>query len=138
MRRAFEMPATIDAVDPTVVSLKAVAAGYLSDDKLAAFEIALCEALVNVVEHAFDGAGTGAITVEFEAGSDTVALVVSDMGRPAPPDLFQNAPALEAIDTMAESGRGLSLIGHLADGVSYRSSDGTNRLTLEFVRGDGS
>lgn len=134
MRQAFEMPATIDAVDPTVVSLKAVAADYLSDSGLTGFEVAVSEALANVVTHAFEASSGSPVAIEFVSRADGVTIVISDAGRPAPSDLFANVAELATIDVLAEDGRGLSLIDHFADEVSYRSENGTNRLTLVFAR----
>ena len=139
MRLAFEMPATIDAVDPTVVFPKAVAAGYLSEAGLTGFEVALSEALADIVAHGVEAAGGAPdavpVSLGVPAAPDTAAVVTSDRGRPAPPGLYDGIADLGSIDVLAEDGRGLPLVAHFADDVRYRFENGTDRLTPVFARG---
>ena len=134
MHAAFEMSAQIAAVDPMVISLKATVAGQLPESKLVGLEVALAEALVNIVVHAVKPPHDKPVMIEVSLDSEAATFVISDKGVSAPPDLFENASSLEMIDTMAEGGRGLSLIRFFADEVSYSSEAGVNRLTLVFER----
>ncbi|MEM5472102.1 ATP-binding protein [Hoeflea sp. AS60] len=134
MHAAFEMTAQIAAVDPMVISLKAAVAGQLPESKLAGLEVALSEALVNIVVHAVKPPYDKPVSIEVKLDAETATFVISDKGASAPPDLFENATSLDLIDVMAEGGRGVSLIRFFADDVSYCSSEGVNRLTLVFER----
>ena len=135
MRQAFAMPVAIDAVDPTVVSVKAVAKDHLTDDGLMGLEVAVSEALANIVSHAVGLPDGRTVGIELVTGPEGVTIVIRDEGRPVPYGLFQGTMDIEAIDVMAEDGRGLSLIRHFVDRISYCSEGGSNRLTLVFARG---
>lgn len=133
--RAFSMAARIDDVDAMGLQLKAAAAPMLSEDRLIAFEIAVIEALTNVVLHALRGVPDATIDIDVSGENGKVQVEIRDHGRPAPPDLFDSVGALDEVDAMAESGRGVALILTCADEVNYQSKDGLNRLSLCFVGG---
>jgi serine/threonine-protein kinase RsbW len=131
--QAFSMAARIDEVDGMGLQLKAAASSMLPDDRLVAFEIAVIEALTNVVLHATRGDPGAIIEIDLSSASGTVQIEIRDTGLPAPPDLFDGDGRLEQIDAMAESGRGVALILTCADDVKYQSKEGINRLTLRFA-----
>jgi serine/threonine-protein kinase RsbW len=135
--RAFSMPARIDAVDPMALALKAEATAYLSPEKLMAFEIAVVEALTNIVVHGAARLSVPEVSVAFAADAEAVRLEITDAGPPAPAGVYDQAPSLDDIDIMAESGRGISLILACADAVHYSRQAGINHLQLVFARGGG-
>lgn len=131
---AFSLPVRLDAVDDLVVTLKAGAEAALPDDRLMAMEIALTEALTNTVRHGCAELPGATITVTLAIDPEAVSVLIEDDGRPAPAGLFDAGPALDDIDLMAESGRGIALILACSDGVDYRHEAGRNRLSLRFLR----
>lgn len=77
-------------------------------------ELALGEALNNVIEHAYGGRG-GWVQVTLRAEGNELCLVVRDRGRPFRPP----APPVDPHD-LRERGYGLLLIHRLASEVEWR------------------
>ncbi len=94
---------------------------------VADIEIALAEAINNVVDHAYSGAGHG--TVEIRAGVDIgVHCTVRDKGRG-----FAHAmPLSMQRDEVAERGYGFPLMRTLAADVTISSGGVGTDLTLSF------
>ncbi|MGO4855631.1 ATP-binding protein [Phaeovulum sp. W22_SRMD_FR3] len=133
-RSTFRMVAEIDAVDPLALALKAELADALSPDTLIRLEIALVEALTNIVVHG--SAGNSGLLIDVLVAVDAAAVFIEiiDNGLPAPQGIYEQKPFLDEIDAMAESGRGVALILSCADAVRYRSDAGGNHLELRFLR----
>jgi serine/threonine-protein kinase RsbW len=95
-------------------------------------ELALEEALVNVMNHAYEG-GKGNIQVVCKAGNGTAFFVeITDTGRDF--DMTElPAPDITAdMDEREIGGLGVYLIGKLADRVAYRREEGKNILSITF------
>lgn len=121
----FRMPVELEAIDRIAPKLRDAAAAHLPEDRLIALEIALVEALSNIVRH---GHPAGEVEIALRLGAG-VEVEIVDVGNPIPPGLLEaEAPD----DPLAESGRGLALIRTCADDLRYESGEGRNRLTLTF------
>ncbi|HVE47576.1 MAG TPA: ATP-binding protein [Acidimicrobiales bacterium] len=114
-------------------------AGYLADmgadaDEQADVVLALDEACVNVIRHAFPPGSEGSFRVRVELDGATVILEVEDSGRgfsPAEVDLRESR--LHDV-----SGRGLQIIRALMTSVRLQSptESGGTRLCMERVLRD--
>ncbi len=135
MRLVLEMPPRLGEVDQIVTSLCRGLAGTLPQDKLSGLEIAVTEALANAVTHGDAASGADPIRVIASAGPAEVRIEIIDAGRQGPEDLYQGVGDIGDVDPLAENGRGLSLICHFVDGVTFEPGDGANRLELLFQRG---
>ena len=71
-------------------------------------------------------------SIQLSMGGHVVQLTIRDHGRLGPSDLYENVPSLDEIDIMQESGRGLVLIRHHTDTVTYTPALDGNRLVLTF------
>jgi anti-sigma regulatory factor (Ser/Thr protein kinase) len=89
-------------------------------------ELAVMEALTNIVVHSYQARCDQPISVVWEKRQDRLVIEIRDEGKAMsnPPD--EPFPAAEA-----EGGRGWPIIRACVDRVTYRSEDGTNVLTLE-------
>ena len=121
-------------VGRTAEYVNALLLDVLDEEGRFAVELALVEALNNVVLHGYRG-DDGFIDVYVGLSQDEVAIEVVDTGRPIPSEALARAgdTGLDAADDpldSAESGRGLALIMMNMDSVSYRADEGGNRLTL--------
>ncbi|MGR3376103.1 ATP-binding protein [Salipiger abyssi] len=101
-------------------------------------ELVLAEALNNIVEHAYGGARDGRIHLRLDATDGRADLVIRDSGSAMP---GQRLPAGAPVDPDAggdlpEGGFGWYLIRRLASHLSYRRSDGCNRLEIHMLRAD--
>ena len=134
MHASFEMPPEVGAIDPTVRSIRAAADPWLASDTVHGLEVALSEALTNIVAHGYGGGGSARVRIDMTVEETVVRLELVDGGQSGPADLYETAPKLDEIDILAESGRGRALIRHFATDVDYRPAEGANRLTLTFAR----
>jgi anti-sigma regulatory factor (Ser/Thr protein kinase) len=94
--------------------------------------LALEEAVVNVINHAFDGvAAPHRITLSLKVLPDQVRAELVDNGRGFD---FAAAPAPDLTSPLDErpiGGLGLHLIRSMVDRVDYRRDGDENRLTIE-------
>ena len=100
-----------------------------------AVEIALAEALNNIVEHAYGGSPLGWIDVTVRRGGAATVVELRDAGvafdGPGPQPM-QNTEGADAPADLPEGGFGRSLIANLTRSVQYRRSLGENHLRLDF------
>ena len=81
-------------------------------------ELAISEALANVIEHAYLFDNTGKIELSLKWNQDDELVVnIRDFGRKCNPDEFHSRD----LDQLAESGLGIYLMNTLMDEVSFRS-----------------
>lgn len=135
---AFSMAAKIDDVDPMVLRLKAIAETVLDPNRVIAFEIAISEALTNVVRHAMAGQENGRVAIDLQTMDGRLLVSVSDTGTSAPSGFLSSVAGPDEVDQFAESGRGVGLMLACADSVEYASEDGINRLSMHFLNSAGS
>lgn len=107
----------------------------LTPDQLGSIEIALAEAVNNIVEHAYANSAPGMVHIISHLTPNTLRLNLFDHGVPFP-DAATPAPARADVsgprETLPEGGFGWFLIRQLTDRLSYDRRRGCNRLCLEF------
>jgi serine/threonine-protein kinase RsbW len=111
-------PDDVTAVHTFLASVWADEPSVPAEDRMA-LELALVELTSNIIEH---GAGAHGVTcsVRLDVGPDAVEVHLSDDGVPVAVD----PRAASLPDALAESGRGLALVGMVVDDLRYsRSSD---------------
>ena len=102
------------------------------DKKAHRFNLALEEALTNVISHAFPDAARHQIGVVVEGQNNELIATVTDDGKPFDP-LAQPAPDILApIEDRKVGGLGIHLIRTLMDSVEHRRSNGRNELTFRM------
>lgn len=98
-------------------------------------ELALVEAVNNVIEHAFGGKPGHRIAVHARLSETMLDLRIIDDGRPLPGGRVPPAKPLD-LDVpradLPEGGFGWALIHRLADQVDYERRDARNMLSLRF------
>lgn len=107
----------------------------LSDEDCNTIEIALAEALNNIVEHAYRPDDRGTITLTLSVGPRRLTCELRDLGVAmpglAPPD--GTAPDVGGPRaTLPEGGFGWFLIRALTARLHYRREGAENRLILDF------
>lgn len=128
---------TTEQVDPTVVDLVARTGNVLSEPKRFQMQTALTEALYNTVLHTVGHAVADTVRIEIEIAPNAVRVGIHDPAGAVPFDLRDHVTALEDVDPLAESGRGLGLILQCADTIAYRPAGDGFRLDLGFSRVTG-
>jgi anti-sigma regulatory factor (Ser/Thr protein kinase) len=94
-----------------------------------AMHVALEEAVMNVVTHAFAPGDAGRIGVTLDVSGGSATLVIEDSGAAFNPVA---APAPERPTTLEPGGLGLILLRHYCHDIRYERAGERNRLTLRF------
>ncbi len=108
----------------------------VSSSALIEVEIAVVEAVNNVVEHAYGSDATKTLHLGAAILMDTLVIRITDEGRAMPEGLLERVrlPAAPSNDielhALAERGRGLEVMKQTMNEVSYRRSETANVLTM--------
>lgn len=115
------------------------AATLLGAESAAAVELALVEALTNSIKHgSLDGSVTEPIIVTAHVEALSLVVEVFDVVPVIPDDLLEKAGAhrlevdISDIPSLAENGRGLSLIVVCMDKVTLRTAE--DKYVLKLVK----
>lgn len=135
----FGIAAELDNVSLVGPAIRAIGrSGGLSDEAAADLELAVIEALTNIVRHS--GPVTECIRTRITVGKRAIVVDIIDRGRPIPRDrLYRPAEASLVFDPAAipTDGRGLALIRLSVDAMSYATRKGVNRMRLTKQVGNG-
>jgi len=101
-------------------------------------ELAACEAMVNVIRHAYRNEPGKTMMVGAGAEDGRLVIEIEDRGVPMPAervrDLKEGVEIAEVDSrersSLRESGRGLQIIHDVMDEISYESEGGMNRLRM--------
>lgn len=100
----------------------AYSAGF-QGDSLTRIELAAEEALVNIIENAYEKTSEGQITIECtDPNSNGIKICIRDDGRAFDP--------IKAAQNQKQSGYGLQIMVKAMDSVDYQRQGDTNVLTL--------
>ena len=120
--------------------VRAACAGVLAADVIDEIEIAVAEAINNVITHGYAGKRGQDIELQLCLGLEEVVIEIIDHAVPIPEGLLAGVAAdpfqFDAADvaSLPEGGRGLALIRLTMDEIAYRSVAGENRLRLTKKR----
>ncbi len=107
----------------------------LPADRAGDVQIALTEAVNNVVEHAYADTSNGEICIQCDLSSDLLKIRIIDTGPPLPkgelPD-GQPADISGPLEALPEGGFGWYLIRQLTCKLHYERQAGSNLLSLFF------
>ncbi len=134
-RDSLTIPSRPESIDDARrwVAARARAAG-LADGSIGELELALTEALANVIEHGYEGDPSREIVLEVEVARDALAVHVRDWGRAVGPAGY----AARDLDDPGEGGYGVFLMDQLMDGVTRQPQPGGGTLlTLVKRRKEG-
>ncbi len=92
--------------------------------------LALEEAVVNVIDYAYPMGLDGEVTIEVEANAEQIKFVVIDNGQPFDPTNKEEADVTQPLEQRAIGGLGIYLIRRYMDSINYERRDGRNILTL--------
>lgn len=134
LRLTFDSGSAQVRVVLSKVSTHLTAAG-LGSSELGTIELALAEALNNVVEHAYPDDMQGRIDLHLHLTSVSLKIHISDRGGAMPGlNLPPGEPARVDVPSkdLPEGGFGWFLIRSLASDLTYARDNGQNHLTLRF------
>ena len=130
--QVLSVDSRLEAIDAarTWVTERVRAAGA-NDDTVGEIELALTEALANVIEHGYEGDQTQKMEVGVEVEADRLRISVRDWGRQADPAAFESRD----LDDPGDGGYGVFLMEQLMDDVSREPQpDGGTLLILTKQR----
>lgn len=131
----FSLASRVEEIDGARLWLAAHVrtAGYGADD-VWALELALTEALANVIHHAYGGDPTQRIDLELQVGAGRTTVTITDAGAPFDPHNHEPAP----LDTPRSGGYGVHLMREVMDEVAASMAPGGGtRLRLTKYRSPG-
>src|SRR5579863_5734920 len=108
------------------------AADGVSEEVTFKMTLAVEEAVVNVISHAFAGLPPPhSITVRLDIAAQSIAAEIIDNGRPFDPTAAADPDLSTPLEARDPGGLGIHLMRRMADRLSYRRGDGHNILRLE-------
>ncbi|SDC71502.1 ATP-binding protein [Ruegeria marina] len=103
----------------------------LAAERTGDVEIALAEAINNVVEHAYSGIEPGQIQVCCRLLADNLEIRIHDRGKPMPDGNLPSGDPIVPAD-LPEGGFGWFLIRQLVNEIEYQRLGQGNLLSLRF------
>ena len=92
--------------------------------------LALEEAVVNVMTYAYPAGTKGYADIRVEADDKRMTIVISDTGIPFDPTAKADVDTTLSVEQRGIGGLGIHLVKTIMDDVSYQRVDGQNVLTL--------
>lgn len=106
-----------------------------TDEFQSTSQIVMAEALNNIVEHAYDGAGSGQIDLLLQHLDQDIQVELRDQGRPMPDKILptaENPRRGPAPESLPEGGFGWKIIDDLTQDLHYRRDARGNVLRFRL------
>ncbi|MBQ2488589.1 MAG: ATP-binding protein [Bacteroidales bacterium] len=92
--------------------------------------LAVEEAVVNVMEYAYPQGETGEVTIEVSVADGLLDINIIDSGAPFDPTKKNDPDTSLPVEERSIGGLGIFLVRQVMDTVSYRRDNGKNILTF--------
>jgi sigma-B regulation protein RsbU (phosphoserine phosphatase) len=93
--------------------------------------LAIEEAVVNVMNYAYPTGTKGSVDVEARHDDEWLVFVISDSGIPFDPTVAKEIDTTLSAEERNIGGLGIHLVRQIMDSISYERIDGRNVLTLK-------
>jgi anti-sigma regulatory factor (Ser/Thr protein kinase) len=103
----------------------------ISMDVCTSLNLAIEEAVVNVMSYAYPVGTVGNVDIEAEADKNVATFVISDTGQPFDPTKKADADITLPAEKRPVGGLGIHLVRQIMDSISYEYADHKNILTLK-------
>ena len=103
---------------------------HFDDLTTAGVNLAIEEAVVNVMNYAYPKGSRGDIHLEATANDEALRFVLRDNGKPFDPTAVNEIDAASHVKNRFVGGLGIHLIRHYMDKVAYEYTEGQNVLTM--------
>ncbi len=103
-------------------------------DKTFQLNLALEEAVVNVMNYAFPGETNRVFTLEAEDFDDRITFVIDDTGVPFDPTQQEDPDLTLSAEERPIGGLGIMLVRQFMSNINYEYREGHNRLSLTMLR----
>ena len=96
-------------------------------------DLALAEAVTNIIDYAFDDEAEHSIEVTLQYANHKATIQITDDGKPFDPLQAPEVVLPRSLEEAQEGGLGIRLIRHYTDECHYRRQDGKNLLSMVIL-----
>ena len=93
--------------------------------------LALEEAVVNVMSYAYPEGTTGYVDIDINTVDHRMCIIISDSGKPFDPTTKEEVDITLSAEQRPIGGLGIHLVRNIMDEVAYERKDNRNILTLK-------
>ena len=131
LQRTLTLTNNIDEVPQLSAFIEEVCEA-LSIDMTVAMQmnLAMEEAVVNVMSYAYPKGITGQVSIMAKASDEQLQFIITDTGIPFDPTQKDSADTTLSVEERPIGGLGIHLIRQIMDSINYERFDGKNILTL--------
>lgn len=131
LKRSLILPNDIETIPQLNEFIDAVAEEVALDMSLAmSLNLAIEEAVVNVMEYAYPDGEKGNVEIEVTVDEGWLTFIISDSGIAFDPTSKEDADTTLSAEERPIGGLGIFLVKKLMDTIEYQRTDGKNVLTL--------
>ena len=131
-RHSITLPNDIDTVPQLPVFIDVVAADAALDaSQTMSLNLALEEAVVNVMQYAYPEGTKGTVNIVATIADGMLSFVISDSGKPFDPTAKAEVDTTLSAEERPIGGLGIHLVRQIMDDVAYERKDNKNILTLK-------
>ncbi len=129
--KSITLPNNIEEIPQLNVFIDEVceAAGLDISDTMS-INLALEEAVVNVMDYAYPANAPGEVTIEAEADDERMKFVITDHGIPFDPTAKAEVDTTLSLEERPTGGLGIHLVRQIMDSINYERENDKNVLTL--------
>ena len=131
LQRSITLPNDIEEVPQLAVFVDEVCeiAGFDMSTTMS-INLALEEAVVNVMSYAYPAGTVGNVNIEAVANDTRLKFIISDWGTPFDPTAEKEVDTSLSAEERPIGGLGIHLVRQIMDSINYERIDGKNVLTL--------
>ncbi len=130
-QRSITLPNNIEKVPELAAFVDEVCEGLNFDVSLTmSINLAIEEAVVNVMNYAYPLGQTGYINIEAQANDERLKITISDNGKSFDPTAKKEVDTSLSAEERPIGGLGIHLVRHIMDSINYERVNGKNVLTL--------
>jgi sigma-B regulation protein RsbU (phosphoserine phosphatase) len=131
LQRTLTLTNNIDEVPQLSAFVEAVGEALSMDASVTMqINLAIEEAVVNVMSYAYPGGISGMVSITAQASDEQVQFVITDNGIPFDPTRKDAADTTLSVEERPIGGLGIHLIRHYMDGVAYERVGEQNVFTM--------
>ena len=131
LKRSITLPNDIETIPQLSEFIEGVGEELEMDMSLVmSLNLAIEEAVVNVMEYAYPPGTEGTVTIEAVANENRLKIIISDNGIPFDPTKKEKVDTTLSAEERPIGGLGIHLVREIMDSVNYEYRDHKNILTL--------
>jgi len=132
LQRSLTLPNDVETIPQLNEFIDTVAEAIGLDMSLTmSLNLAIEEAVVNVMDYAYPPGEKGDVTIDVCVSDEWLQFIISDAGTPFDPTQKEEADTTLSVDERPIGGLGIFLVRQLMDTIHYQYVDGKNVLTLK-------